>query len=533
MTVKENAGNVAGRPASIPRRAGNHVWRRIRSITLQLLATLLFVSIATILQLLLDAGLALNLIPIIYLIPVVVAATRWGFWPAAFAAIAGAAAADFFFFSPYYSLGIDDPQEVVDLLLFLFVAFICSNLASNVRREADALRRSEQHIQGLYEFTRQLALCFTVRELVVAIHNYVATALGQRAAFVASSRDDDVGSLDGATIPDDIKREMALMIESNDLRTRRSFDEVTQTFWLLKAVSSGTINHGVIAVDVGNSADGTTDQKMRQVEAVIEEAALTLERIDVGKAMAEARVRLQADTLKDALHGIVSHELRTPLASILGAASVLNSTPAVRDNRTIHSLVDGIHDEAIQLDGFLQNLVNASRVTAEGVRPRLEWSDPADIVNAAIKRRARRLSQHRVQVEFADDLPLIRTDSVLVEEACGQLLDNAAKYSPAGSVIAVIVRWESTRVVFSVLDEGVGLTPEEKGQLGRKSFRGQRHLNAIPGFGLGVWIASAFVKANGGTLEITSRGQGPGTIASISLPVTQKTAPGLATAPHE
>ncbi|WP_315837944.1 DUF4118 domain-containing protein [Bradyrhizobium prioriisuperbiae] len=531
-TAHATSGATTGHPAGMRPARARRLWRRACSGTPDVLMAILFVAIATVGQLLLYTTLPLNLVPIVYLIPVVVAATRWGFWPATTAAIAGAAAADFFFFPPYYSFRIDDPQEVVDLLLFLFIAVVSSNLAARVRREADMLRRREQYIQSLYEFSRQLALCFTVKDLVIAIHNYVSNALGQRAAFVASD-DDVVGSLDDRTLPTDIRREAIAMIASNDLQTRITFDGIAQTFWILKAVSSEAVNHGVIAVDIGDNTRATIDEDTRRVETVIEEAALTLSRIDIGRAMDEARLRLQGELLKDALHGIVSHELRTPLASILGAASVLNATPAIQSNPTIHSLVDGIHDEANQLDGFLRNLIDASRVTTHGVRPRIEWVDPADIVNAAIKRKARPLCQHQVRAQFGDELPLIKVDCVLVEEACGQLLDNAAKYSPAGSTISVVVRAEAGRVVFSVLDEGAGLTPEEKRQLGRRSFRGQRHLNSVPGFGLGLWIASAFVKANGGSLDIASRSQTHGTIASIQFPVDQEAASDLAMSAHE
>jgi len=122
-------------------------------------------------------------------------------------------------------------------------------------------------------------------------------------------------------------------------------------------------------------------------------------------------------------------------------------------------------------------------------------------------------------VEFAEDLPLVNVDSGLIEEACGQLLENAAKYSPSGSAISVAVRAEHGRVILSISDQGVGITPDEQQQLGRRSFRSQRHQATIPGSGLGFWIASTFVRANGGTIDISSRGQGQGTKASIALPV--------------
>jgi two-component system, OmpR family, sensor histidine kinase KdpD len=109
-------------------------------------------------------------------------------------------------------------------------------------------------------------------------------------------------------------------------------------------------------------------------------------------------------------------------------------------------------------------------------------------------------------------------DSGLIEESCGQLLENAAKYSPSGSTISIGARAEQGRVILSISDQGVGITPDEQQHLGRRSFRSQRHQATIPGSGLGFWIASTFVRANGGTIDISSRGQGQGTTASIALP---------------
>jgi K+-sensing histidine kinase KdpD len=192
--------------------------------------------------------------------------------------------------------------------------------------------------------------------------------------------------------------------------------------------------------------------------------------------------------------------------------------PAVRQDGRLLSLVEAISDEAAQLDGFIQNLLNATRVSAGGISPRLEWTDPRDIVNAAIKGRTRRLTAHKLEVEFADDLPLVNVDSGLIEEACGQLLENAAKYSPSGSTIAIGACTEQGCVVLSISDQGVGITPDEQRQLGLRSFRSQRHQATIPGSGLGFWIASTFVRANGGTIHISSQGQGKGTTASIALP---------------
>ena len=184
----------------------------------------------------------------------------------------------------------------------------------------------------------------------------------------------------------------------------------------------------------------------------------------------------------------------------------------------MRALVDAISEETAQLDGYIQNLLSATRVSAGGLSPRLEWADPRDIINGAIKQRARRLTSHRIETSFADELPLIHVDSGLVEEACGQILENAAKYSPSGSTISVEVRSEPDHVVVQVSDQGVGLTPDEQQKLGHRSFRSARHQASVPGSGLGFWIATTFVHANGGTLSVQSRGAGQGTTVSIALP---------------
>jgi K+-sensing histidine kinase KdpD len=497
------------------------VWQRD---VLPLLMSLLGVGLVTAPLLLLNEAVAANLVPVAYLIPVVIAATRWGIWPALLASISSMAAADFFFFPPLYSFQVEDPQEVIDLLLFLVVALISSNLASRLRNETEALRRREQQIQQLYEFSRLLAACFTVSDLISAIQKYLSRTLGQQAAIFLPRADDHFELPESGSVPTAVQERVASMVAKIGIASYTIVDDATRNVWLLGPVSSETAVHGLVAVNIGHGSREAIDVRTRRVETILEEVSLTLQRLDIEKAMEDARLHLQAQLLRDAFHGTLSHELCTPLAAIRGSASVLDSIPAVRGDARTRSLVEAISDEAAQLDGFIQNLLNATRVTAGGVSPRLEWADPRDIVNAAIEGRARRLTAHKVETEFAADLPLVRVDSGLIAEAVGQLLENAAKYSPSGTTILVTARAEQGRTVLSISDQGVGITPDERQQLGRRSFRSQRHQATIPGSGLGFWIASTFVAANGGTIDVSSRGQGQGTTASIALPGSLMTA---------
>jgi K+-sensing histidine kinase KdpD len=498
----------------------------VRTEVLPLLLSLMCVGAVTGVLLLLDQSVAVNLVPIAYLIPVIVAAAKWGIWPATLAAIVAMAAADFFFFPPLYSFQVEDPQEVIDLLLFLVVALVSSNLASRLRSETEALRRREREIQQLYEFSRLLAACFTVSDLVSAIQSYLSRALGRQAAFFAATADGHFEAPKSGTVPNVVQDHIASMIATIGSLSYAVIDEPTQNVWLLGAVCSETAVHGLAAVNIGGGSDEAIAIRTRRVETILDEVSLTFQRLDIEKAMADARLLLQAQLLRDAFHGTLSHELCTPLAAIRGSASVLDSMPMIRRDDRAGSLVKAISEEAEQLDRFIQNLLNATRVTAGGVNPHREWADPRDIVDAAIRGRARRLAAHRIESAFAEDLPLVNVDSGLIEEACGQLLENAAKYSPSGSTISVEARTEPGQVILSFSDQGVGITPDEQQQLGIRSFRSQRHQATIPGSGLGFWIAATFVRANGGSIDISSRGQGQGTTASITLPAS-------AMQPHE
>jgi len=124
-----------------------------------------------------------------------------------------------------------------------------------------------------------------------------------------------------------------------------------------------------------------------------------------------------------------------------------------------------------------------------------------------------------IEMALAADLPLLRVDPVLLEQALGQILGNAAKYSPPGSTIWVKAYRGVDRVVLSVQDQGAGLTADELGHLGERSFRGRRHAFTIAGSGLGMWIAQAFVGANGGTIDTSSEGEGRGTTVAFSFPI--------------
>ncbi len=483
------------------------------------------VALTTALMALLLRYTALEFESIVYLIPVLICAIRRGFVSAIVGIFASAGVADFLFIPPFYSFVISDPRQIIEIALFLLVALVTSNLAARLKNEVDSSHRREREIQNLYEFSRRLALCSTAGELIKAIQHYLSVHLGCEAHLirVAPLHAGDGGAED-EMVPQSIAREAKEMTEHG---SRLVTDPATDSLWALKHITTTTAEHGVLAVNLGKPRDSDADRLNDRIDALLLEAIATLTRIDATAALAKANIRLESEILRTALVGTASHELRAPIATIIGAASVLEELLALQGNEKVRSLVGGMHLEAKRLDGDIQNLLDTARITDTGVKPRLVCTDPADILAAAIRQRSYRLATHKLSVDVDPKLPFVNVDPALLEQAIGQLIENAVKYSPIGSGIAIAARVKDDEVVLAVTDQGVGLTEEEASHLFRRAYRGRRHLDHVPGLGLGLWIARIFVAANGGTLRADSPGTGLGTTMSIRLPAAPGMAPEL------
>ena len=460
---------------------------------------------------------------VVYLIPVVIAATRWGIVSAVVAAVYGVAASAFFFYPPLYSFRITDPQEVIDLILCIFVAVVVSQLATRLKNQLETARQREIDLSDLYAFSRRLAVAFDVSDIHAAIEDHLASIMQRKVVLFASAREAAGGGRRaGVTVPESV---LAQVIELASGRHHANSGVTLSAdggdVWLVRAVSPKSSEFGVIAINLGHESQADSNELSSRIDTVLADATATLERLDVAHAISEARMRSQTDQLREALIGSVSHELRTPLASILGAATVLSAAPALAGETKLRALVYDVRDEAERLNNDIQNLLDASRISSDGVKPRIEWADPTDIVNSAIERCRQRLSDRHLVLDLPNDLPLIRVDPVLVEQALVQIFDNAVKYSPPGSPINVGARARDGQMAVSVTDQGAGLTAAERSRIWDRFVRGERHAATTSGSGLGLWIASAFIAANGGKMNAASEGPGRGTTLSIELPVAR------------
>jgi two-component system sensor histidine kinase KdpD len=495
---------------------------RIQRHTFAVLKSLVLVGITTIVLLILDQFFALRHVTLVYLVPVVIAATKLGIVPAVFAAIASVGASAFFFYPPIYSFLVQDPQHLIELALFVFVAIVTGHLATNLRRQADLAHRRETEVYDLYAFSRRLAAAHTPGDIHTAIREHLALIIGHRTILLETTPRGGVGATSHeGKVPEPVSRATEALATGRNRSSNGSVVDDEGHVWLVRKVSGKTGDFGALAIDLGQQAGRSANATRERVDTVLADATTMLEHLDLGQAIADARVRSETEALRDALIGSVSHQLRTPLVSILGAATVISRAPGNSADPRLTSLANILRDEVDRLNSDVQDLLDAALISSKGVRLDSECVEPVDIVNAAVDRRQRLLAGHRVALDIPSELPFIFVDPILLEQALGQIVDNAAKYSQPGSTITVAVRTDGSSVVLSVSDEGIGLVGEEQTRLWERFFRGERRASNVPGSGLGLWIAKAFVTANGGEVEAFSAGADRGTIVRIRLPAKE------------
>lgn len=226
--------------------------------------------------------------------------------------------------------------------------------------------------------------------------------------------------------------------------------------------------------------------------------------------------------MRNAILSSVSHDLRTPLATITGAASSLLDEGSQLDTTDRLELSRSIYREADRLDRLLKNLLDMMRIEAGAVHLNKEWHPLDEIVGAALSRLEERLQNFTVSTKFPPDLPMVQIDGVLLEQVVLNLLENATKYAPTGSVIELSASAGDQEVVVEVADRGLGIPFGEEVRIFEKFYRAKPAREG--GVGLGLTICRGIIEAHGGRIWAENR-SGGGTVFRFAIPLPEKQPP--------
>lgn len=493
-------------------------------------------------------GFLLSIAPVanvsmLYLVVVLALATRVGRGPAVAASFGAFLAYDWFFVDPIHNLTVADPAEWLSLGVLLITAIITSQLAANERLRAEQAKRREREAVLLYDALRLIGdpdldeglrnAADRVRsELnVTTVSIELLMAKGRRTASAGDPVGPTTTELLGSGRPPTAGAEGSparwiRMVPPNAAgapgggKWRRY--EVP--------IQSGTRRVGQISLVRETSRGPFSGHESRLLALLATQLASLVERVELQEAKTRAEVLRRTDELKTSLLNAVSHDLRSPLSSIIASAGSLRQSDVQWTDAERVEFVEAIEQQAERLSRIVGNLLDLSRIEAGVLVPDKQLHDVRTLIDDVLERLQPATDRHRMSLRVADNLPPVMLDEVQIDQVLSNLVENAAKYAPAGSEIEISVHRDDADLVVEVGDHGPGIPPEEIGRLFTPFHRISGKAGP-PGFGVGLAVAKGLIEAHGGRIRASNR-QGGGARFIFTLPigsVSQAPAPAGAT----
>jgi two-component system sensor histidine kinase KdpD len=486
------------------------------------LQSTIFVALAIAAGIALDRTLDVRNLALVFLMAVLASAVRGGLGPGLFASLLGAVAFNFFFLEPRYTFTIRDPESVIALLFYLGVALVASNLTAAVQRQAVAARQRARTTEDLYLFSKKLAGTGTLDDVLWATAFQIASMLKVRVVILLP---------EGGTIavkvgypPDDTLVDADIAAAKwaweHNRPAGRAADTLPGAKRLYLPLRTGREAVGVIGLDNDRQGPLLTPEQQRLFDALADQAALAIERVQLVSDVDKAKLAAETDRLRTALLTSISHDLKTPLAAIMGSADMLKDLGPQLPEETRQELLSTVVDESERLNRFIVNLLDMTRLGSGAMQPNYAFHFAGDMVGTALSRAAKITSGHRIELGIPADLPMLKVDPVLFEQVLFNLIDNAAKYAPEGTVIDIRGRRDGAVVLLSVMDEGPGVPLVDLERIFDSFYRVRKGDHVRAGTGLGLAICRGFVEAMGGTIRADNRSdRSGGAIFTIRMPV--------------
>jgi two-component system sensor histidine kinase KdpD len=454
----------------------------------------------------------------LYLLSVVLISLRYGQGAALLTVLFNVVALDLLFIEPYFSFAVADPRDGVTLAVMFVVALVVASLTKRVRDQADAARSREVRTAVLYAMSRELAGTTGIETMLRIAARHLHDAFGCAVAVLVPG----AGGLRSAVHSprtfeiDDHDGLIAEWVWQNERAAGWGTDEFSaaEALFLLLRGSRGKVGILALKPPKRRPFDAGLLQLVRTFAAQLGSA---LERGQLAEAAHRAEVQIETERLRSSLLSAVSHDLRTPLGVITGATSTLLQDERFLDPEARRELLESAHEEAERLNRLVGNLLDMTRVASGALRPKKEWHPLDEIVGVALNRLEERLNGREVEVDLPADLPPLPIDAVLIEQVLINLLENALKYTPRGSPIAISAEREGSGVRIDVADRGPGVPERERSLIFEKFYRSKPDVSD-GGAGLGLAICCGVVEAHGGKIWVEAR-EGGGARFRFWLPL--------------
>ena len=462
----------------------------------------------------------------VYLLSTALVAVYGGRRAAIVSAVLGVMAFDFVFIPPRYSFAVSDVQYLITFAIMLIVALIIGTLNASVRLQARVAGHRERRTALLYAMTRQLAQIRGRDEMASVAGIHVSQVFASRSVILFP---DEHGRV---VYPRASPRELsytgadlgvAQWVFDHNKPAGLGTDTLSGGAGLHLPLPGGERVFGVLAVLPQNARRVTLPEQFRLLETFASQLGLALERADFAAHAQAAEVRAETEAIRNSLLASISHDLRTPLATIAGGAATLAGNLDALSSADRRALATSVSEEATHMSERITTLLDLVRLETGAIQPRFGQYELGELVGSVLHRLEARLRQHHVRIELPETLPLLHVDGRLIEQVLENLLDNASKYTPAGSEIRISARALTRQVEVSVEDNGPGLPGSDPEILFEKFQRGAAE-SADGGIGLGLAICRTIVRLHNGRIWAENRAPHG---AAFRFSVPQSTEPAL------
>jgi two-component system sensor histidine kinase KdpD len=476
------------------------------------------VGALTLLNMLLEKSLQYRAIGLDYLLAVVVLALFIGRGPVFLSATLSALLWDYFFLPPKYTFYINSFEDAMMFATYFVVAVVMGELIGRFRTQERAERKREERTTALYLLTRELANAISLDQVAKVVVQHIGKMFSAEVAVLLK---DGNGRLSRQPLPGSTLRlsekehSVAAWVLDHNQRAGQFTENLplSEALYLPLASVSGVL--GVVGVKLPETTPPTLEQN-NLLEAFVRQAALVLDRQRLHEAAQQTHLAEESERLSKTLLDSISHEMRTPIAAIASAAAALaESTTPVKD-ASPQVLVNEIREAVDRLNRLVGNLLDIARVESGHVKPALDWCDVGDLIHVTVKHLQKELAGRKLEIVLSPEMPLVKMDFVLMEQALTNLLLNAVFHTPASSPITVKASAQGGELALSVADRGTGIPQEAIGRLFDKFYRAPG--SATGGTGLGLSIVKGFVEAQNGRVQVKSE-LGHGTTFTILVPL--------------
>ena len=414
-----------------------------------------------------------------------------------------------------------DAQYFVTFAVMFLVALVISHLTTQIRSQAEAARSQERQTAAMHALSRQLASTRGVEKILQVAVNHVAEIFEcQVAALLPNGKGGlHVAAGDLGIFHKDVIKELSVARWTNTSGQMAGWGTKTlpTAEILYVPLQAASASLGVLALRPRDPQSLLLPEQLRLLESLAKQIALALEVERLQKATLEAQIEAETERLRSSLLGSVTHDFQTPLAAIMGSASSLMDLPSQLEAQPAQEMLANIYDEADRLSRLVNNLLNIAKLESGALKLHRELQPLEEVVGAALNRLEKKLADRPLTISLPPELPMVPLDAALAENIFINLLENALKYTPPGSPLAISALRQDQEIEVEVADCGPGIPLEDLDKIFDMFYRGTEDLSK-KGYGLGLSICRAIVEAHGGRIWAENR-PGGGAVVRFTFPL--------------